>query len=692
MFKMRNALHLLFCLLLLSSPVFGQKKELKTKFGKISPEEIAMTSYKDDPAAPAVVLFDKGKVSHRYVNNSGFMLEFERHVRVKIFNKEAYLMADVAFFHFKSQKLTDLKAVCYNMENGKLVETELEKGNVFDEKITRNRMLLKFNIPAVREGSIIEYRYTLSDDKSVGIGVSEWTFQRVQVPTMWSEFEAEVPTFISFKKMSQGWTPFALAEEEREDKQISVSFMTKGDHVIGTTTVNNGRVRYSQNRMHFIQENVPAMKPEPFVPAPSDYLSQIAFDIEAVYNTSLTQQGDSWRIANGDYQEYSNNWAVLGKEMLEDVYDEVLKSSKHTKDAAETCVAGKLSVAEKVAAIYEHIGKNYQVKKGDYLWMTQSLEALTKDRKGSPTDLNLLFINMLHQADIKAWPVLISTRVHGRVHPFRVSPDEMDRVIVAVDMDGKAPLLLDVSAFPNPIGLLDAEDLNNEGLSLKSEEEVTWVPLLNSINTRTAVIADLALLPEGGLAGAVAYSESGYGAVAHRKNLKETDAPTLVSHLFKEWAAEGKFADLKVGDTNDWQEPNLKINFNLESAAYCTASGNKLYLAPTLGLGLRENPFKNPERKFNIDLGVPHEENYILSFKIPAGYKVEELPKSAKIVFGDNALIFDYLMDSTPEQIKVVARIKTKKTYIIADEYEGLREFFTTMLAKMEEQVVLSKS
>ena len=93
----------------------AQGKAPKMKFGKISDEEMSMTSHAPDPSAPAVIFFDKGVVTHRYFENDGFNLEFEHHKRIKIFKKEAYDLADLAIFYFKGQKVLDLKATCYNM-------------------------------------------------------------------------------------------------------------------------------------------------------------------------------------------------------------------------------------------------------------------------------------------------------------------------------------------------------------------------------------------------------------------------------------------------------------------------------------------------------------------------------------------------------------------------------------------------
>ncbi len=684
---MKNSSCLVAAFLLFCLPVFSQKKELKTKFGKISDEEIAMQSYQNDPAAPAVVLFDKGEVTHDFVDNLGFVFKFERHARIKIFKKEAYDMANVVIAHFSWQKINDLKAVCYQFEGGKTTEIKISNDNIFTDKLTKSRWLKKITIPGVREGCIIEFKYTIVDDDIIDI--PNWIFQKIGVPTIWSEFEAAVPTFIQFQKMSQGEGQFSLAEEDSKRQNLSISMASRGGPSAGG--VQYVKVNYEVKTMHFIQENVPALKPESFVPAPKDFLAQINFDIRAVYRTEIVPDGDTYRLSNTTFKTYNNSWEKLGKELLEDVYEDAMKSGKYSKDAVANCIAGKTTNAEKVAAIYENIGQNFQSKNLDFPWLSQSLETLSKDRKGTATDLNLLFINMLRKADVNAWPVLLSTRENGKLHPTRVSVEGFSRVIVAVQMDDAAPILVDVSAFPNPIGLLPKEDLNGEGLLLKSEELVEWIPLQNKISSRTAVLATFNLNPEGGMNGNVSYSESGFGAVSSRSKMKEKDAQSLVQETFKDWLADGKCTDLKTENLENWQMPNVKIDFNLETTAAATVSGSKIYLSPMLGLGLHDNPFKEPTRHFNIDLGAPHEETYILNFVIPVGFRAEEIPKSAKMSFGENMLSLDYFAEATPEKVKITVRNKMKNGYVIFSEYEDLKLFFAGITAKMEEQIVLTK-
>lgn len=686
---MRYALNLLLCLTFFAGALPAQKKELKVKYGKISEEEMNMKSYANDPAAPAVVLFDKGRVSHRYVTDRGFIFEYDRHTRIKIFSKEAYQLADIAIFYFESQKIGDLKAASYNLENGKIVETKIGKDNVFDEKLTRTRMVKKITIPAVREGSIIELRYTLTDE---GSGIQDWAFQRQDIPVIWSEFEASVPTFIEFRKMSQGWEPFSLAEENTKTDHLNISFSTRSSGLVVESKNVNARVEYNVNNMHFIQENLPALKPEQFVYSVRDYLSQINFDIRAIYETDLVPTGgDNYRLENRSFRERNLSWERLGIEMLEDVYGDIIKSEKYTEAEAKKCVAGLTTGAEQIAALYAYIGQNYQNSGRDYLWPSQKTDELVKNRKGTPTDLNLLFINMLRRAGLKAYPVMISTRDNGRVLSFRVTPDAFNRVIAAVEGADNQLTLIDATGWPHPPALLPEEDLNGEGLLMKEKEIPTWVPLQNKTTVRHAVMADLTLHPENGLAGVVTFSETGYGAAEARVKIRGKDALSFVQEKFKSLIADGRCSDLKVENVDQWQDENLKGTFQLETTAFTTVSGDKIYISPTLGFGIKENPFKNPERKFNIDLGTPDFTTLSFTVKIPPGYKVEELPKAAKMTFGENGLSFQYIAEATPEAIKIVIRQQIKNPYIPAEHYADLKQFFGDWAAKLEEQVVLTK-
>ena len=649
--------------------VFSQKNN--AKFGKFSEEEIAMLSYPADPSANAVVLFDKGEFFPRFTIDNGFVFDYERHLRIKIFKKEALDYADVRIFFFRDEKIIDLQASSFNIDNGILQETKISKDNIFDEKITKTRRLKKLTIPDVREGSIIEYKYTVTN---VSYDIPNWLFQRVEIPTVWSEYKASIPSFFEFSRFSQGEVPFQIEEETQKNN----------------TTL---RLNYNTTELHFAQENIPALKPEPYMSAEKDYLSQINFDIRAIYKPEIEGEanGTGYLLRNGAPIKQNRTMEMLGAELLEDVYDSPLTSDKFTSSTASACIAGKTTTEEKVAAIYEYVGKNYQSNNYNWIWMSQSMEKLINNKKGSPSEINLLMINLLRRAGIQAFPVAISTREHGQINPFRVTLDAFNHIITAIENDDQSITLIDAAAWPCPPGMLPEEDLNQEGMLMRSTKDITWVPLQNKANMRSAFQSDLTIDENGKVSGKINFSETGYGAVSARIYSKGINAETFVQELFPDLFVDGFISNLSLENLNAWLEPNVKGSFEYTSESMTTTSGNKIFFIPSLGLGLKENPFKNPERKYAIDLGTPFSVAYSLKYHIPSGYKVEEAPKPAKLTFDEKALLFEYFIEIGADNIHINIRRSTKQPKIQTEKYADLQQFFGMVVSKLQEQVVLTK-
>jgi hypothetical protein len=226
---------------------------------------------------------------------------------------------------------------------------------------------------------------------------------------------------------------------------------------------------------------------------------------------------------------------------------------------------------------------------------------------------------------------------------------------------------------------------------MRDKGNITWIALQNKALVRSAVQANLSLTSEGKLSGAVSFSETGYGAVMARSRIKANNASAFLREKFSVLLSDGSFANLLFENLDDWQEANIKGTFDLETTGFATVSGNKIYLSPALGFGWKDNPFKNPVRKFNIELGVPRTAVYNFVFAIPVGYKVEEAPKSAKMMFGENGLIFEYFSEISPDAVKITVRRSIRQPYISVEHYADLQQFYGNIVSKLEEQVVLTK-
>lgn len=106
--------------ILCSSHCYAQKDPYR--FGEIPAEDLQMTVYPEDSTAEAVVLFDFG-TSHPIPDYDAINLD--RHVRMKILKTGGLDQADVNLILFRfagnEDRIQNLKASTFNLENGKLV-------------------------------------------------------------------------------------------------------------------------------------------------------------------------------------------------------------------------------------------------------------------------------------------------------------------------------------------------------------------------------------------------------------------------------------------------------------------------------------------------------------------------------------------------------------------------------------------
>jgi hypothetical protein len=298
---------------------------------------------------------------------------------------------------------------------------------------------------------------------------------------------------------------------------------------------------------------------------------------------------------------------------------------------------------------------------------------------------------MLRKAGVEAFPVLISTRSNGKLSSqFVPSWENMDRVIVYLPKwDEKEPFLLDVTSFPRPLGLLPFEDLNGQGFVVRFPN--TWVPLKNRIQTKKLFLNTLKLNEKGELSGTIAMTATGYDASEGRYYFHKEGAEKYANTLLKELLVDGKLEAHSFENTDKLDEKYLKGSFNIQTSAFVTKTDSQMYVSPLLFWAEKENIFKNPERKFDIDYGYPRENSYILNLTIPSGYKVETFPKSTKINLDNGNFIFTYITETAGNELKINVKWNIKRTTFVAEEYPSLRTTYETILNKMAEQIVLSK-
>jgi hypothetical protein len=99
----------------------------------------------------------------------------------------------------------------------------------------------------------------------------------------------------------------------------------------------------------------------------------------------------------------------------------------------------------------------------------------------------------------------------------------------------------------------------------------------------------------------------------------------------------------------------------------------------------------NEHRISDIDFGYMMGYSINGVYKIPAGYKVDALPKDISFVMPDKGISFKRIIAEQEGNIMVRYSINYNKIQYSKDDYPSLHEFYKKMYEMLNEQIVLKK-
>jgi hypothetical protein len=105
----------------------------------------------------------------------------------------------------------------------------------------------------------------------------------------------------------------------------------------------------------------------------------------------------------------------------------------------------------------------------------------------------------------------------------------------------------------------------------------------------------------------------------------------------------------------------------------------------------KENPFKAAQRAYPVEMPYCSNKTYVFNMDVPAGYKVDELPKSTRVALNVDQGSFEYLVQQNNDHIQILIRLKLNKANFEPADYETLRNFFAFIVEKESEQIVFKK-
>ena len=649
---------------------FAQEKS-KVKFGNIVPEDFQKKSYEIDSSANAVIIADIGSTEILGNRKGSFSLEFRKFRRAHILNKNGYDVADVEIQIYVSgnseEDLTSLKAYTYNLENGKVVETRLDtKQTVFRDKIDRNHTIRKFTFPNIKEGSIIEYEYRIKSDFIFNL--QPWNFQG-EYPCLWSEYTVNIPEFLYYVTLSQGYQQFFIKDKKDRVSNFSVT------HDGGAEASSRSTFSANVTDYRWVMKDVPSIKEESYTSSISNHLARIEFQLAEIRHP-LTPRN------------IMGNWLETCSELLkdDDFGSTLARDNGWLNDVVKEATNSVNSESQKARNIFEYVRDHITCTGNNGAYLNKPLKNVLKERNGSEAEVNLLLTAMLIKAGYSADPVMLSTRSHGYTYEMYPLLERFNYVVSRLSMGDKY-YFLDASKPRMGFGKLDYEAYNGHARVI--DDNATPIELISDSLVETKLTSVFVINDDKGeIVGSVQQTPGYYESLDIRNAISEKGKEQLFSDIKKGFNAEIEITKSEIESLDKYEDP-LRIKYEFK---VISEKEDIIYVNPILVDSWKENPFKSAHRFYPIEMPFAIDEMYVLRIEIPPGYIVDELPKQMVLKLNDqDDGMFEYRLSESGGSISVRSRLVLKRAYYLPEEYEMLREFFNIVVKKHNEQIVFKK-
>ena len=683
---MKKFLLILIVCFIFTVRLFAQENQEapKIKFEKVSEEELNMKSYPNDTTADAVILYDEGSSYIKYEVGKGFMLTYERFVRIKILKQNGVNWGNFYVPLYSNGQIIEntnlIKGTTTNLENGKIVKSELKKESIFRERQNKYWETVRLSMPSVKVGSVIDLKYSIRTDLIWNLRT--WKFQYT-VPVKWSQYHVVYPEYFTYNQSSMGYHPLLYVKSDKKSESINI--VTKEDNNSRAWNSNNGKsqisynsIAYQANVFDYAAKDVPAMKAEPFLTTLDNFTTQVKFELA---NTNFTQVG-------GNFKNYTTSWVDIAKQLGEsENFGLQLKGNGFVDDVVAELTKGTTDEMKKVYLIYSHVQQTMKWNGNKSLYSSQNLKKAYSDKTGNCGDINLLLVVMLNKAGISANPVILSTRENGLLPLTRASISDCNYVVTQAIVNGK-PIMLDATESNLQAGLMPFRCLNGEG-HLINKEESQPVPLLNSPSVENTMVE--LEIKDGKMAGMIKKKTTGLSAFNFRESVKTAGGKQEYYDKLKNGSAELDYLEYQYNNLDSLNQP-LYIDYKIAMKEGQDGDAGIIYIDPILIGRQKDNPFTSPMREYPVDFGAPFSESYTMLLTVPEGYAVEELPQSKSLVMEGKAGLFQYMVTQVGNKISLNFRFSINKTLFIPSEYPTLQNFFNLVINKQAEQIILKKT
>jgi hypothetical protein len=633
-------------------------------YGKHNPDIFLNDKPNIDSTANAEVIheFGTGRILHDD-NTGSLYLDYIYHVKIKIFDKEGFSQGNVAIplnvYNNIADEIRDIQATTYNYDSGTISKSELDVKQVFTENKTRYQRLVKFTMPNLKPGSVIEYTYRIRRQSIFNF--SDWEFQS-DIPKVHSEFVALIPANYNFNVSLKGMQKLTAQAGVVEKECLRIA---------GTPI--------DCSKMTYIMKNIPAFQEEAYMTAASNFKSAINFELSDVQYLRGGKSNITKTWKDVDY-ELTTDAKFGGQMKRKDLFiakmPEILKNSSDSLNKAK--------------AVFDYI--KAQIKWNNYSgkYAEKDVKKALETHSGNIGDINLALISALSAAGFDTEAVILSTRQNGMVNNLYPVISEFDYVIAKVKVSG-VDYLLDASEPLLPFGLLPLRCLNGKGRVIAFKKPSYWYDLKASQKESAKYNLIGTLGADGKITGNLYIYSNGYTAYYKREQIAEAGSIENFVQRYDDRIANLAITKHEISNV-DSLDNALVEKYDVVLNYYDGSDYNKLFYNPNFLNQISTNPFNLNERSYPVDMGAATETRVSMMITLPKNFELGEQPKDIAIGLPENGGRYQTFTKFEDNTLNFSSLFQLNKPVYAPEEYLTLKEFYSKIIQQQKIDLILQKS
>ncbi len=530
---------------------------------------------------------------------------------------------------FNTPSKGNFKVLVFNLEYGVVNKERANSNDIYMEDVVDDFIVTKVFAPNVKVGSVIDILYTHS-----GVPL-EWRFQE-RIPIRYSNLKMSLSKYVKFNRSFYGFEPIETVSENE-----------------------------------WKATNMPAFRFEPYLNNYTNYITKFEFQpIPSLLDLS-------WKTIN----------EILMKSTR---FGGILRHSNFLDPFAEELKAKDITDLEKIRVAYQYVKENIKWNGEKSIWGSVAVRTkFTKDHSGNSADINLILASLLLKVGINCKPIVLSTRDNGTLDLRYPSIYKLNYVVILVQ-HGDITMKLDATEKNLVPGLLPTRCINGSGIIV----EPTGLERIN-LNENDGEYSNqyvkISISPEMTASAHISqqYRNYSYLQWADQRDKQSNDDELFLNEIKKSYA-EIDIQEYKVKSRQS-EKAKCTESLKIDLTDRLLDLGSEVIFNPIVMFEFDENPFKAESRRFPIDLTCKKNIKSTISISVPENFSVVSIPEPVKLTNPEGTAIFTFYTTSTGGAIQIKMNLKLNQSIYSATEYEGLKQFFTEVIKKVQEPVQLQK-